>query len=169
MRLCFQLLSMQVYSIICGELASQGYCVLAVEHADGTASAAKLAGGRGWMFYKGLGGEEGQVEKTRHRVQEMQTALKVLRSLQRGGSLPGLALSHGLRPDFLADTLDLRCLAAVGHSYGGATVSALCAEEPLFRCAVALDPWWAALPPESAALHQWKTKTPLLVMGSHDW
>ena len=35
-----------LYSIICGELASQGYVVLAVEHADGSSSACKLAGGK---------------------------------------------------------------------------------------------------------------------------
>jgi hypothetical protein len=35
-----------MYSISCSELASQGYLVLALEHADGTASAAQLAGGK---------------------------------------------------------------------------------------------------------------------------
>jgi len=40
--------SRSLYSLICGELASQGYVVLAIEHADGTACAAKLAGGHGW-------------------------------------------------------------------------------------------------------------------------
>jgi platelet-activating factor acetylhydrolase len=159
-----------VYSIICGELASQGYVVLAVEHADGTASAARLAGGRGWRFYQGLGGEEGQVGKTRQRVEEMRTALAALRGLHRGEAAAGLALGGGLRPGaFLAGALDLRCVAAIGHSYGGATAASLCAEDPDFRCALAYDPWWAALPSESAALRRWKTSTPLLVMGSHDW
>ena len=39
---------------------------------------------QGWRFYAGLGGEEGQVEKTRHRVVEMKTALRVLRALNKG-------------------------------------------------------------------------------------
>jgi hypothetical protein len=34
---------------------------------------------------------------------------------------------------------------------------------------VCLDPWWAALPEEAQCLDTWRTKAPLLVMGSHDW
>jgi platelet-activating factor acetylhydrolase len=160
------------YTITCSELASQGYVVFAIEHADGTASACKLACGRGWRFYKGLGGEKGQVEKTRFRVIEMKTALRVLRSLDKGQPLPGqLKVSGRLNgsTSFLTGALDTRCVAAVGHSYGGATTAALCSEDPFFRCAVCLDPWWPALYPDTAALSRWKTKTPLLIMGSHDW
>ena len=144
--------------------------VFALEHADGTASCARLAGGRGWRFYKGLGGDEGQVEKTRHRMVEMRTAVRILKALHRGQSLPGLSLSSG-EPSytFAAGALDLRCLAAVGHSYGGATAAAVVAEDPTFRCGVCLDPWWAALPPEATCLRRWETSAPLFVMGSHDW
>ena len=143
--------------------------VLAVEHADGTSSCAKLADNKGWRFYNGLGGDEGQVEKTRLRRTEMQTAVKVLRALHRGES-SGLKLSTGDDPaTFLAGALDLRCLAAVGHSYGGATTALLVAEDPLFRCGICLDPWWAALPPEAVCMQGWRTKSPLLVLGSHDW
>ena len=42
------------YSLICGEIASQGYVVLALEHMDGTACAARLpsagAGGSTWLM-----------------------------------------------------------------------------------------------------------------------
>ena len=41
-----------------------------------------------------------------------------------------------------AGRLDMTAVALAGHSYGGATVSALCAQEPLFKCTIALDPWW---------------------------
>lgn len=159
-----------VYSITCSELASQGYVVLAVEHAEGTASAAKLAGGKGYRFYKGLGGEEVQVQKTRDRVVEMKTALRVLRALHKGEDLPGLSLSYGCDAGtFFKGAMDLRCLAAVGHSFGGATTAALVSEDPMFRCGVCLDPWWPALFPETAALDAWRTKSPLLILGSHDW
>lgn len=164
-----------VYSIICAELASHGYIVFAIEHADGTASCAKLAGGHGYRYYAGLGGQEGQVEKTRYRVNEMKTALRVLKAMHKGEALPGLSLStvqssqKADPQDFLHGMLDLRCIAAIGHSYGGATTAGLISEDPLFRCGICLDPWWAALPPESAALSNWRTKSPILIMGSHDW
>lgn len=38
--------------------------------------------------------------------------------------------------------LDVEAVALAGHSYGGATVTALCSQEPAFKCTVALDPWW---------------------------
>ncbi|KAL4420912.1 hypothetical protein ABPG77_001253 [Micractinium sp. CCAP 211/92] len=158
-----------LYSAICAELASQGYCVLAVEHADGSASAALRPGGE-WMLYQGLGNEQAQVAKTRVRVREMKAALSVMQALHRGDALPGLKLTDGLElGTFLKGRLDLRCVAAAGHSYGGATITALVAEDPRFACAVALDPWWYAVYPESPALRRFQTRTPLLIMGSHDW
>lgn len=158
-----------LYSAICAELASQGYCVLAVEHADGSASAALRPGGE-WMLYQGLGNEEAQVDKTRVRVREMKAALTMMQALHRGDALPGLKLTDGKEPaSFLKGRLDLRCVAAAGHSYGGATCTALVAEDPRFACAVALDPWWYAVFPESPALRRFQTCTPLLIMGSHDW
>jgi capsule polysaccharide export protein KpsC/LpsZ len=57
------------YSSLCTQLASQGYVVLCVEHADGSACAARLAvhprnaadlpiTTKGWRFYGGWGGEK---------------------------------------------------------------------------------------------------------------
>lgn len=46
---------------------------------------------------------------------------------------------------------------------GGATVTALVAEDPSWAAAVALDPWWYALPPETAALSGWRTRVPLMM------
>ena len=39
--------------------------------------------------------------------------------------------------------LDVEAVALAGHSYGGATVTALCSQEPAFKCTAALDPWWS--------------------------
>lgn len=160
-----------VNSVICSELASQGYVVYALEHADGTASASRLAGNLGWKFYEGLGGEERQMAKTRMRVMEMKVALQLLRSLNKGAPFQNTKISSELLSPstFLVDRLDMRCVAACGHSYGGATVAAVCSEEPFFRCGICLDPWWPAIYPESSALSKWRTKSPLLVLGSHDW
>ena len=43
----------------------QGYIVFSVEHADGTASAVRLAHGGGWLYYQGWGSEEGRMAQTR--------------------------------------------------------------------------------------------------------
>lgn len=158
------------YAVICSQLASQGYVVLSVEHADGTATGARLAGGAGWRYYRGMGGVAGQTGKTRHRVAEMRTGVRLLRAMAAGERVPGLVLSDGADPAaLLAGGLDFSCLAAVGHSFGGAAVTALCAEDAGFKCAVALDPWWYALPLDSPALAAWRTRTPLLAVASHDW
>ena len=37
-----------------------------MEHADGTASAAKLAKGAGWLYYEGWGTEENRMRQTRY-------------------------------------------------------------------------------------------------------
>ncbi len=42
----------------------------------------------------------------------------------------------------LLGKVDVEAVALAGHSYGGATVTALCSQEPAFKCTVALDPWW---------------------------
>jgi len=43
---------------------AQGFVVLALEHADGTAAAARLAGGAGWRFYSGWGSEAERMRQT---------------------------------------------------------------------------------------------------------
>lgn len=158
------------YSAIICSLVRQGYVVFSVEHADGTASAAQLAYGAGWLYYKGWGSEEERMTQTRFRIGEVLTAHKLLGSMSRGEPVQGLKLSGGLNPSsLLRGKLDVEAVALAGHSYGGATVTALCSQEPAFKCTVALDPWWGALLADQAALEQWKTSSPLLIMGSHRW
>ncbi|GAB4817857.1 hypothetical protein N2152v2_004903 [Parachlorella kessleri] len=162
-----------MYSIICSELASQGYVVMALEHSDGSASACKVAGDKGWQMYGwdgGLGPPEKQFAKTRHRVAEMASALKVLRALDAGKPLDGLALSDGADPAAtFQGALDFSSVTAMGHSFGGATAAVTAAENPDFHCGVCLDPWWFPIPPDSPVLTGWRTRSPLLVMPSHDW
>lgn len=43
---------------------------------------------------------------------------------------------------FLFHQVDWSCVGAVGHSFGGATVTELAAQDPRFHVAMALDPWW---------------------------
>lgn len=53
----------------------QGYVVFSVEHADGTASAAHLAHGGGWLYYQGWGSEDGRMAQTRYLLSHSCTAL----------------------------------------------------------------------------------------------
>lgn len=138
-----------MYTLPCAELASQGYVVLALEHLDGSSSAARAPGGprgRGAMrYYAGLGGDAGQVDKTRQRGREVRAGYDLLAAMARGAPPPEgvVRLSTGASPtEFLAGRLDMDAAAAVGHSYGGATVTALVSEDPRFKAAVAFDPWW---------------------------
>lgn len=186
-----------VYVVLCLELASQGYVVVALEHTDGSASAAKLGNGsEDWMFYKGIGDEEAQVSKTKHRRREMETAVRLVNALSTGCPPPStslvvsnLTISKNNKnnidaAEFFKGRLDTRCIAAIGHSYGGATAAAFCSEQEQNQhqqghphsshhvhvgCCICLDPWWPALYPESSALTSFKSNCPLLILGSHDW
>lgn len=159
------------YSVLCAEMASQGFVVLAVEHTDGTASCVHCAGKGGWRNYSGFGKGEVQHAKLAWRMREVETAVRLLESLNQGTlSSEHCQLAGGAAAStFLQGRLNLKEVALVGHSFGGATVTAAAAGDLQFRAVVALDPWWPAVPPQSPALERWKTHTPLLVIGSDAW
>ena len=48
-----------------GSSVAQGFVVLAVEHADGTAAAVQLAGGAGHKYYSGWLSEAERMDQTR--------------------------------------------------------------------------------------------------------
>ncbi|KAK9843811.1 hypothetical protein WJX81_007277 [Elliptochloris bilobata] len=158
------------YSAACAELASAGFVVLAIEHADGTAAACRLAGARGWRFFSGWGSEAGRARQAQYRQDEVRTALALLQGMAEGVPPQSLGLGSGLSPSaFFAGRLDLGSIAIGGHSYGGATAVAAAAVDMRIRACVTLDPWWGALPPDSPALGSWRNRAPLLVLGSHAW
>ncbi len=74
---------------------------------------------------------------------EVATAYDLLSALQHRTLPEGLKLSGDLDPvAFFGGRLDLDRASLMGHSYGGATVTALTAQDGRFRAGVALDPWW---------------------------
>ncbi|GAX79240.1 hypothetical protein CEUSTIGMA_g6680.t1 [Chlamydomonas eustigma] len=177
------------YSCICMELASQGVVVLAVEHCDGSASVAQLAGPNmrwqaweketvrqakgSWRWYRGLGDSTKWCERTEWRALELRTAFRMLSELNEGKPDPNLSVSGCTKVSQLhtlfRDRLDLERTAVMGHSYGGATATLAASSYPEFKCAAALDPWWDALPSQCPALTSWQSPSPLLVLGSHSW
>ncbi|KAK9838218.1 hypothetical protein WJX84_006863 [Apatococcus fuscideae] len=159
------------YSTILTELASWGFVVMAMEHADGTASAVRLSNGK----FRSYGGwpptEEGRLDQTRYRAQECQKAVDLLKGIATGAPAAGLKMGTKAKSPLASflGRLDMECCAIMGHSFGGATAGLLAAQEAAFHCAICLDPWWPALLPECPTLVAWQTTTPILIMGSQDW
>ena len=142
------------YSALCAGLAGRGFVVLSLEHADATAAVARLAGGRGWLPYEAWAGDAGSFARSDQRQVELGTAATVLAALgsaEGAGALPGLAVEDlrgapGPPPTLLSGALTPGARpAVVGHSYGGAAAVAA-ASSGAFSAAVAVDPWYGALP-----------------------
>lgn len=101
----------------------------------------------------------------RYRMRELVTAHGLLATMGEGRLLQGLSLGSGLdaRSAF-AGRLQMGCVALMGHSYGGASVAGLTAEDGRFACGIALDPWWCAschVCPEAARGRSMRTQIPL--------
>jgi len=129
--------SRAAYSAFAAALASAGFGVLAIEHADGTAAVAKLAGTRGFKDYERWqpGGEQLQARGEARRA-ELAAAARVWRALLLAPSKEGdaekereallgggrLSLEGGTLPlDFFVGAVDPGSApAVVGHSFGGA-------------------------------------------------
>lgn len=74
---------------------------------------------------------------------EVATAYDLLKALQSREATERLKISGGLDPvAYFGGRLDLDRASLMGHSYGGATVTAVTAQDARFRAGIALDPWW---------------------------
>mgnify|MGYP006288002259 CR=1 FL=1 len=123
-------------------MASEGYAVLVVEHADGSASMCRTHDGS-WKGYSGLGDKRAQVSKLNHRVQEVEAAYALLQRLQAGGAVQQQqGEEEKEREQAFAGLLDLDSVSLAGHSYGGVTAAAAAATLPWVKAVVTLCPWW---------------------------
>jgi len=166
------------YSALCAGLAGRGFVVLSLEHADATAAVAKLAGDRGWLPYASWAGDAGTFARSAYRQVELDTAARLLEALASPGgsaSLPGLCLEDlGGRPSPLPSLLSGTLAraphirpAVVGHSFGGAA-AVQAAATGKWSAAVAVDPWYGALPADAPPFTT-GLASPLLVLASHQW
>ena len=79
--------------------------------------------------------------------------------------MQGLSLSDGLDGGtFFAGRLAMGSACLMGHSYGGASVTALIAEDDHFKCSIALDPWWRV--PSSVHPHRMLAPIPSALAGT---
>ncbi|XP_054474468.1 platelet-activating factor acetylhydrolase isoform X2 [Anoplopoma fimbria] len=163
-----------LYSAICAELASQGFIVASVEHRDQSASATfyfrektesekanknspKTSASaqdnlvREWMYYRNL--QHGESEFHLRNKQVKQRADECILALDRLTEInSGIPVQNVLQTQFdwttLQNSMDLCRIAAVGHSFGGATVIEALCKEVKFKCGIALDSWMFPLDDE---------------------
>ncbi|WWC85444.1 uncharacterized protein L201_000307 [Kwoniella dendrophila CBS 6074] len=177
-----------MYTHICGELASKGYVVAAVEHRDGTGPSAKITSEDGkerdvdflrWTDLDWPDRPESDQPKDdntlRHdqlkiRLVEMESAIEIIRKITAG------QFEHGKGRLMASRTLDWNpwkgqidvdegeiCLA--GHSFGGTAVIAAGAN-PHFNphSIIALDPAVERLEPWNSSI-----QCPLLTVNSEEF
>ncbi|KAI4801804.1 hypothetical protein KUCAC02_019675 [Chaenocephalus aceratus] len=163
-----------LYSAICAELASQGFIVASVEHRDESASATyylreKTEAEKAdktvsitstsaqdtlieeWMYYRNL--QHGENEFTLRNKQVKQRADECILALDKLMEInSGIPVQNVLKSKFdwttLENSMDLCRIAAVGHSFGGATVIEALCKDVKFKCGVALDAWMFPLDDE---------------------
>ncbi|KAM9356143.1 platelet-activating factor acetylhydrolase [Pholidichthys leucotaenia] len=158
-----------LYSAICAELASQGFIVASVEHRDQSASAtyffhenseserakemktstsAHDSLVKEWMYYRALQPGENEFplrnKQVKHRADECILALDKLTEINSGTPVQNV-LQTQFDWSTMTNSMDLCRIAAMGHSFGGATVIEALCKEKKFKCGVALDTWMVPL------------------------
>ncbi|XP_078614777.1 platelet-activating factor acetylhydrolase-like [Branchiostoma floridae x Branchiostoma japonicum] len=139
------------YTVVCLEMASRGYLVASIEHRDGSASATHVIRQEDdgktqtveWvpMIPKPEGDEYPVRNKQVHqRADELGHMLDLLISMDQGNSINNLC-ETGMDLSQFKDKLDLDRVAAMGHSFGGASSLVSLYKDPRLRCAVILDGW----------------------------
>uniref|UniRef100_A0AAQ5YDD2 Platelet-activating factor acetylhydrolase n=1 Tax=Amphiprion ocellaris TaxID=80972 RepID=A0AAQ5YDD2_AMPOC len=189
---CFLLLTHQLlfprtlYSAICAEMASQGFIVASVEHRDQSASATyyfnaeseranenlpKMSASaqdslvKEWMYYRAL--QHGESEFPLRNKQVKQRADECILALDKLTEInSGRAVQNALQTKFdwttLENSMDLCRIAAMGHSFGGATVIEALCKEVKFKCGIALDAWMFPLDDETFP----RVKQPIFFINS---
>uniref|UniRef100_A0A8C4GXS8 Platelet-activating factor acetylhydrolase n=1 Tax=Dicentrarchus labrax TaxID=13489 RepID=A0A8C4GXS8_DICLA len=146
-----------LYSAVCAELASQGFIVASVEHRDQSASATYYFPSardnlvKEWMYYRSL--HHGESEFPLRNKQVKQRADECILALDKLTEInSGITVQNVLQTQFdwttLENSMDLCRIAAVGHSFGGATVIEALCKEVKFKCGIALDAWMFPLDDE---------------------
>lgn len=145
------------YSAIVTELASYGYLVAAIAHHDESASCVWEEGVEK-PFRDVKDYSELSLETRPIRIQEMSLTIDLLEALNAGHGPRNLWVSEAdpvyyqaCDVDFTGK-LDLNCITAMGHSFGGATSLGVGGLDARVKQVIALDPWVLVLPPVIAPL-----------------
>eukprot|EP00871_Galdieria_phlegrea_P004865 jgi/Galph1/537/GphlegSOOS_G5218.1 len=140
------------YSVLCSELASQGYLVVSVDHTDGSVPVVFFKDGDilPYRYFSMQEKESPELRETirvlqaHRRVADLQVALNALQILHHGPN----SLFH-LPPNInFHRKLQLQNISVIGHSFGGATCLLASYLERRVKSCLALDPWMLAIPDE---------------------
>uniref|UniRef100_A0A8C4GXT0 Platelet-activating factor acetylhydrolase n=1 Tax=Dicentrarchus labrax TaxID=13489 RepID=A0A8C4GXT0_DICLA len=104
-----------------------------------------------WMYYRSL--HHGESEFPLRNKQVKQRADECILALDKLTEInSGITVQNVLQTQFdwttLENSMDLCRIAAVGHSFGGATVIEALCKEVKFKCGIALDAWMFPLDDE---------------------
>lgn len=150
------MLSKDVYSFICSDLASYGYLVAAVDHKDGSAAGSMYMekdDESETLVTKSLehqfipfGTEEAKIKRSQQveiRVQELSKVLDLLEDLNEE-KLSNIYDKNSNLSQFKGKLL-LQSTAVMGHSQGGSSALVALAKDNRIKMAVTQDPWMLAV------------------------
>uniref|UniRef100_A0A671VJ45 Platelet-activating factor acetylhydrolase n=1 Tax=Sparus aurata TaxID=8175 RepID=A0A671VJ45_SPAAU len=145
-----------LYSAICAELASRGFIVASVEHRYVCSSICCM------LFHFLLTCVNVWFHpQVKQRADECILALDRLTQINSGRPVQNV-LQTKFDCTTLENSMDLCRIAAMGHSFGGATVVEALCKEVKFKCGVALDAWMFPLDDEIFA----RVKQPIFFINS---
>ncbi|TMW54943.1 hypothetical protein Poli38472_011287 [Pythium oligandrum] len=140
--------SLELYSVVNQQVASEGNIVVVVNHCDGSASVARPDDNR-VEYYQRITPEVMRNEngegfrfrnnQLRHRVQEIRRVLNVVSECAREEDTTG----HPV-----LSRADLDSVHVMGHSFGAATALTAAHVDERFRTAVLLDAWMEPVSPD---------------------
>ncbi|KAF2227683.1 platelet-activating factor acetylhydrolase, isoform II-domain-containing protein [Elsinoe ampelina] len=163
------------YTQWCGEVASRGYVVVAVEHRDGSAPGTEVAGRAKLHFGEQEvvvdGGEVTREELKRAqlgmREGEVEEVVRVLRRIDEGREVDVGLRGEGKGVKEWKDRLDVGSMTIAGHSYGATLALQTLKNAPSkrmpFKGAIIMDPG-----KNSGRLND-KIAVPTLIIHSQSW
>jgi len=170
-----------MYSAFCGEMASRGYIVCAIEHRDGTSPSSTIVTEDGrsktldWLEWTDLDWPELETqpaddttlrhEQIKMRVAEIDEVIKAMKRLSNGENITRTSINL---PDFdwsRWQAVDVHKPIMAGHSLGGSAGLAAGADNRFdFGSIVAMDPAIQRLEPWSSSI-----PAPLFVVNSEEF